>query len=52
MQPFWYDEQQHPEILEIPFQHWLDGTWFEEFGIDRGAEFAGVLEGAIDEIVR
>jgi hypothetical protein len=52
VQPFWYGQQGHPEILEIPFQHWLDGTWFEEFGIDRGAEFAGVLESAIDEIVR
>lgn len=51
IQPFWYDEQGFPDILEIPFQHWLDGTWFEEFGIDRGAEFAGVLRDAVDEIV-
>jgi peptidoglycan/xylan/chitin deacetylase (PgdA/CDA1 family) len=52
VQPFWYDDQGFPELLEIPFQHWLDGTWFEEFGIDRGTEFATVLEGAVDEIVR
>ena len=51
VQPFWYGEQGYPDLLEIPFQHWLDGTWFEEYGIDRGAEFAGVLEAAIDEIV-
>jgi peptidoglycan/xylan/chitin deacetylase (PgdA/CDA1 family) len=52
VQPFWYDEQGFADILEIPFQHWLDGLWFEEFGIDRGAEFATVLRDAIDEIVR
>lgn len=52
VQPFWYDEQGFADILEIPFQHWLDGLWFEEFGIDRGAEFATVLCDAIDEIVR
>ena len=50
-QPFWYSEQGHPEILEIPFQHWLDGIWFEANGIDRGREFGRVLRGAIDEIV-
>ena len=26
VQPFWYSEQGHPEILEIPFQGWLDGV--------------------------
>jgi hypothetical protein len=52
VQPFWYAEQGFPDLLEIPFQHWLDGTWFEEFGIDRGVEFAAVLGEAIDEIVR
>jgi peptidoglycan/xylan/chitin deacetylase (PgdA/CDA1 family) len=51
VQPFWYSEQGFPELLEIPFQHWLDGTWFEEFGIDRGVEFADVLRAGIDEIV-
>lgn len=51
VQPFWYSEQGHPEILEIPFQHWLDGFWFEEYGIDRGHEFAEVLRAGIDEIV-
>jgi peptidoglycan/xylan/chitin deacetylase (PgdA/CDA1 family) len=52
VQPFWYGEQGFPDLLEIPFQHWLDGTWFEEFGIERGEEFAAVLRDAIDEIVR
>jgi peptidoglycan/xylan/chitin deacetylase (PgdA/CDA1 family) len=52
VQPFWYAEQGFPDLLEIPFQHWLDGTWFEEYGIERGTEFADVLRQAIDEIVR
>jgi peptidoglycan/xylan/chitin deacetylase (PgdA/CDA1 family) len=52
VQPFWYAEQGFPDLLEIPFPHWLDGTWFEEHGIERGAESADVLRQAIDEIVR
>lgn len=51
VQPFWYVDQGFPDLLEIPFQHWLDGTWFEEFGIDRGADFADVLRQAVDEVV-
>lgn len=51
VQPFWYDDQGFPEILELPFQHWLDGFWFEEYGIDRGREFLEVLKEGIDEIV-
>lgn len=51
VQPFWYADQGFPDLLEIPFQHWLDGTWFEEYGIDRGTEFAAVLREAVDEVV-
>ena len=51
VQPFWYSEQGHPEILEIPFQGWLDGVWFEEKGIHLGREYAEVLCDSIDEIV-
>ena len=52
IQPFWYADQGHPDILELPFQHWLDGIWFEEFGRDRGADFLEVLKAGIDEIVQ
>jgi hypothetical protein len=51
VQPFWYEEHGYPDLLEIPFQGWLDGTWFEEFGIDRGTDYADVLRQSIDEIV-
>jgi hypothetical protein len=49
VQPYWYAEQGYPDLLEIPFQGWLDGTWFEEFGIDRGREYAEVLVASADE---
>ena len=51
VQPFWYRDQGFADLFEIPFQGWLDGTWFEEFGIDKGVEYAGVLREAVDEIV-
>jgi peptidoglycan/xylan/chitin deacetylase (PgdA/CDA1 family) len=50
VQPFWYHEQGHPDILELPFQYWLDGTWFEQNGPERGKEFLQVLRAGIDEI--
>jgi peptidoglycan/xylan/chitin deacetylase (PgdA/CDA1 family) len=51
VQPFWYVEQGFDDMLEIPFQGWLDGTWFEEYGIDRADGYADVLRASIDEIV-
>ena len=51
VQPFWYGDQGFHDILEIPFQGWLDGTWFEEYGIDRADDYAAVLRATIDEIV-
>jgi peptidoglycan/xylan/chitin deacetylase (PgdA/CDA1 family) len=50
VQPFAYAEEGYPEILEIPFQFWLDGIWFDANGYDQGAGFRAALEGAIDEI--
>lgn len=51
IQPFWYAEQGYSHILELPFQHWLDGVWFEANGPDRGREFLEVLKEGVDEIV-
>jgi peptidoglycan/xylan/chitin deacetylase (PgdA/CDA1 family) len=51
VQPFWYSEHGMADVFEIPFQGWLDGTWFEEFGIDQYDGYAAVLRGAVDEIV-
>jgi peptidoglycan/xylan/chitin deacetylase (PgdA/CDA1 family) len=49
IQPFWYAEQGFPDLLEIPFQGWLDGTWFEEYGPEKGAEYGDVLRSTVDE---
>lgn len=50
-QPYWYVKQGFPDMLEIPFQFWLDGTWFEAFGPKKGVEFGQLLRGALDEVV-
>jgi peptidoglycan/xylan/chitin deacetylase (PgdA/CDA1 family) len=50
VQPFTYEDEGYPDILEIPFQFWLDGIWFDANGYDEGLGFRRALEGAIDEI--
>lgn len=49
-QPFWYESQGYPDLLEMPFQGWLDGTWFEQFGRDDADGYVQVLTAAVDEI--
>jgi peptidoglycan/xylan/chitin deacetylase (PgdA/CDA1 family) len=50
VQPFRYEDEGYADLLEIPFQFWLDGVWFDVHGYDQGAAFGGALRGAIDEI--
>jgi peptidoglycan/xylan/chitin deacetylase (PgdA/CDA1 family) len=50
VQPFPYDDEGFPGILEIPFQFWLDGIWFDAHGYGEGRAFRKALEGAVDEI--
>ena len=50
VQPFTYAEEGFPELLEIPFQFWLDGVWFDLNGYGEGAAFGRALRGAVDEI--
>jgi peptidoglycan/xylan/chitin deacetylase (PgdA/CDA1 family) len=50
VQPFAYSEEGFPGILEIPFQFWLDGIWFDAHGYGEGRAFRKALEGAVDEI--
>jgi peptidoglycan/xylan/chitin deacetylase (PgdA/CDA1 family) len=50
VQPFAYAEEGFPELLEIPFQFWLDGIWFDRNGYYDGAGFRAALEGAIDHV--
>jgi peptidoglycan/xylan/chitin deacetylase (PgdA/CDA1 family) len=50
VQPFGYEEEGFPDLLEIPFQFWLDGIWFDVHGYGEGRAFRTALEGAVDEI--
>lgn len=50
VQPFAYAEEGFPELLEIPFQFWLDGVWFDQHGYGEGRAFGRALRGAIEEI--
>jgi len=50
VQPFAYTEEGFADILEIPFQFWLDGIWFDAHGYGEGRAFRKALEGAVDEI--
>jgi peptidoglycan/xylan/chitin deacetylase (PgdA/CDA1 family) len=50
VQPFTYADEGFPGILEIPFQFWLDGIWFDAHGYGEGRAFRKALEGAVDEI--
>src|SRR3989440_290139 len=49
--PFAYAEEGFPDLLEIPFQFWLDGVWFDAHGYGEGRAFRDALRGAIDEVV-
>ncbi len=51
VQPFAYEEEGYADILEIPFQFWLDVVWFDRHGYDSGPAFVEALKGAVDEIV-
>jgi peptidoglycan/xylan/chitin deacetylase (PgdA/CDA1 family) len=50
VQPFPYAEEGYPDILEVPFQFWLDVVWFDQHGWDSGPAFLEALKGAVDEI--
>ena len=51
VQPFAYEEEGFPDILELPFQFWLDVVWFDRHGYDTGPQFLEALRGAVDEVV-
>jgi peptidoglycan/xylan/chitin deacetylase (PgdA/CDA1 family) len=50
VQPFAYGDEGFPDVLEIPFQFWLDGIWFDVHGYGEGRAFRRALEGALDEV--
>ena len=44
VQPFAYEDEGYPDILEIPAQFWLDGIWFDAHGWQRRR---GLPQGAL-----
>jgi hypothetical protein len=38
------------DVLEVPFQFWLDGIWFDAHGYGEGRAFHAAVEGAVNEI--
>ena len=50
VQPFAYAEEGFPDLLEIPFQFWLDGIWFDAQRLRRGARVPAGARGRVDEI--
>src|SRR5262249_47331496 len=50
VQPFAYEEEGYPDVLELPFQFWLDVVWFDQHGYDTGPALLEALKGAINEV--
>ena len=50
VQPFRYSEEGYADLLEIPFQFWLDAIWFDLNGYGEGRAFGRALRRAVDEI--
>jgi len=51
VQPFWYELQGFPEILECPVQWWQDCIWRNLYGWRNKKEYLKQLKGNIDYIV-
>lgn len=50
VQPFWYERQGFPTILEIPLQGWIDAQWRREHGWQNWAAYHEYLKARIDEL--
>ena len=50
VQPFAYEEEGYPDVLELPFQFWLDVVWFDSHGYDTGPALLEALKRAVDEV--
>lgn len=48
VQPFFYDIQGYPDILEIPVQGWQDCLWYEENGKNNQTGYLNYLKSTVD----
>ncbi len=51
IQPFYYEPQGFPDILEFPIQGWQDVSWREKYGWDKIDEYIASLKDNIDYVV-
>ncbi|GAH69512.1 unnamed protein product, partial [marine sediment metagenome] len=51
IQPFWYEPQGFPDILEFPFQGYIDCVWRDIHGYDKTEEYLNLVKTEIDYIV-
>ena len=48
VQPFFYERQGFPDILEFPVQGWIDAQWRHDHGWDLQAEYFAYLQEQVD----
>jgi len=52
VQPFWYELQGFPDILEVCMHGWIDCVWRRVHGWDKKEEFINYIKSNIDFIVQ
>ena len=52
IQPFWYEEEGFPDILEIPGQGWQDTIWRRVHGWNNREDFIQYLKDSVNCVVR
>ena len=50
VQPFWYDRQGFPTLLETPMQGWIDAQWRREHGWQNWAAYHDYLKEQVDRV--
>ena len=51
VQPFWYEPQGFPDILECPVQGWQDCIWRGVYGWEKKDDYLKMLKDNVDHIV-
>lgn len=52
VQPFWYEEDGFPDILEVPMQGWQDTIWRRTFGWNNRSGFLKYLRESVDYVLQ
>ena len=49
VQPFWYERQGFPNLLEVPMQGWIDAQWRQQHGWENWAGYHEYLRAQVDD---